>query len=306
MKSIFVSIASYKDPEVLNTVNELLTKQSGENRLRICVFSQIDLQDKTFDSLDEISEVIHIKVDFRTAQGVCWARSHAQKYYNGEDYFMQIDSHIMFAQDWDKKVIEDHELALSYGRKAIITCYPCAYEFNEKGERFIPMESRTVFDMNFKEDDSVPWAIGRFENDTDMPDLQYFIAGGFHFTTGDFVNEVPYDEELFFLGEEITLAIRAYTAGYLIFSPTKFICAHLYQVAQKEREKRPVFWDSNEDKERKIKWGLRNETSMKKVKMVCRGEWHSKYGIQDEFLYKEYAKSVNLMYPELDLSRVRV
>jgi Glycosyltransferase (GlcNAc) len=302
MKTIFVSIANYKDPEVFNTVNELITKQSGDNRVNICVFSQIDLRDDSFDALDEIPQVEHVKVDYRLAKGVCWARAQAQKYYRGEDYYLQIDSHIVFTENWDRLLIQDHEMALGYGRKAVLTAYPCAYEFNEEGERFIPHRSATRFDMNVV--NIIPSAAARFEADVDLPEQEYFIAGGFFFTTGDFIENVPYDEELFFVGEEITLAIRAYTAGYLIFSPTKFICAHLYQVAQKKNEKRPVFWDKAEDRGRDLSWTLRDRTSKIKASLICRGVWFGKYGIQNFNLYKEFAVRIALAHPVVNLDKV--
>jgi hypothetical protein len=302
MKTIFVSIANYKDPEVHNTVNELITKQSGKNLVKICVYSQIDLEDTSFDALDDIPNVQHVKVDYKLAQGVCWARAQAQKYYAGEDYYLQIDSHIMFTENWDSKLIEDHEKALSFGRKAIITAYPCAYEFNEEGERFLPFESPTRFDMNVV--NIIPSAAAKFIVETDMPELEYFIAGGFFFTTGDIVENVPYDEELFFLGEEISLAIRAYTAGYLIFSPTKYICAHLYQVAQRKGKERPIYWDAKEEEQRKLDYRLRDRTSLIKVSLICRGLWYGKYGIQNQDLYLEFAKRINLLHPVVDLSKV--
>lgn len=301
--TVFVSIASYKDPEVLNTVKDLFAKCSGELEPHVCVFSQIDLDDDTFDPLDDMLNVKHIKVDYREAKGVCWARAQAQRYYDGEDYYMQIDSHIIFDDDWDKLLLKDHNDALTYGRKAIITAYPPAYEFDEKGERFIPNKKATKFDMNVV--NIIPSAAAAFKEDDDFPEQEFFIAGGFLFTSGDFVENVPYDEELFFLGEEISLAIRAYTAGYFIFSPTKFVCAHLYQIAQREEKKRPNFWDKGEETNRKsIKWHQRNRTSLHKVQLICRGEWYGKYGIQDEDLYIEFYMRMRSYSPIVDLKKV--
>jgi len=299
-KTLFVSIANYKDSETINTVNNLLTNASGDLEIHVCVFSQIDLEDKSFDSLDNIPNVQHIKCDFRQAKGVCWARKTCQSYYNGEDYYMQIDSHIIFAENWDRLLIQDHDKALRYGRKAILTAYPCAYEFDENGERFIPHRSATRFDMNVV--NIIPSAAARFVNDHEEPEQEFFIAGGFLFTSGDFVETVPYDEEIFFLGEEITLAIRAYTAGYFIFAPTKFICAHLYQVAQKE--KRPIFWDRSEERARKLSWTLRDKTSRIKVENICRGNWFGKYGVQDQKLYLEFYGRLRAHDPRIDLQKV--
>jgi len=301
-KTLFVSIANYKDIECIFTVKNLLEKASGEFDIHICVFSQIDLEDKSFDELDTIPEVQHIRYDYREAKGVCWARKMCQSYYNGEDYYMQIDSHILFVENWDKLLLQDHKNALDYGRKAILTAYPACYEFNQEGERFIPHKTATRFDMNIV--NIIPSAAAKFAEDTDFPEQEFFIAGGFLFTTGEFVNEVPYDEELFFLGEEITLAIRSYTAGYFIFAPTKFICAHLYQIAIPENRKRPLFWDRSEERVRKLNWSLRDKTSRFKVQHICRGEWFGKYGIQDQKLYLEFYGRLRAYDPRIDLQKV--
>ena len=299
-KTLFVSIANYKDSETINTVKDLLVNSSGVFKIRICVFSQIDLDDETFDILDLMPNVTHIKVDYREAKGVCWARANCQKYYDGEDYYLQIDSHIIFEKEWDRLLLEDHERALHFGRKAILTAYPCAYEFDSNGNRFIPNKSPTRFDMNVV--NIIPSAAAKFIEPSDDVEQEFFIAGGFLFTTGDFVVNVPYDEEIFFLGEEITLTIRAYTAGYFIFAPSKFICAHLYQVAQKE--KRPVFWDRTEEKVRKMSWKLRDKTSKIKVQHICRGNWYGKYGIQDQQLYLEFYSRLRAYDDRIDLQKV--
>lgn len=302
--TLFVSIASYKDPEVLFTVKDLFNKSTGVFDIKVCVFSQIELTDTYWDELDSIDNVLHVKVDYRTARGVGWARAQAQSYYTDEDYYMQVDSHILFEEGWDKILLEDYNNGISYGRKAIVTAYPPAYEFNDDNERFIPNKKATKFDMNVA--NGIPSAAAAFKDDDDFPEQEFFIAGGFLFTSGSWVKEVPYDEEIFFLGEEITLAIRSYTAGYFIFSPTRFVCAHLYQIAQKQGEKRPNFWDKSEERTRTVLWHQRNKTSLLKAQHICRGEWFGKYGIQDLELYMEFYGRLKAYNPLIDLQKVLV
>lgn len=300
--TLFVSIASYKDPEVINTVKDLFSNSTGVFDITVCVYSQIDLEDHSWDELDTIENVLHVKVDYRTAKGVCWARAQVQKYYNKQDYYMQIDSHIIFEKGWDAILLKDHTDGLSYGRKAIVTAYPPAYEFDDKGNRCIPIKQATKFDMNMA--NGIPSAAAAFKDKDEFPEQEFFIAGGFLFTSGDWVENVPYDEELFFLGEEITLAIRSYTAGYFIFSPTQFVCAHLYQVAQREEKKRPNFWDKTEERTRDILWHQRNKTSLLKTLHICRGEWFGKYGIQSPELYLEFYGRIKAYNPIVDLQKV--
>jgi hypothetical protein len=60
------------------------------------------------------------------------------------------------------------------------------------------------------------------------PEPARFVSGHFLFTTGDFIENVPSDPGLYFNGEEISLAVRAYTHGYDLFHPNKLILYHLY------------------------------------------------------------------------------
>ena len=77
-----------------------------------------------------------------------------------------------------------------------------------------------------------------------------FYSAHFAFTLGDFVKEVPHDPEYYFHGEEISIAVRAYTWGYDLFHPHKIIAWHEYT-----RKGRTKQWD--DDKE----WSGRNKNS---------------------------------------------
>jgi hypothetical protein len=65
---------------------------------------------------------------------------------------------------------------------------------------------------------------------------------------GQFCKEVPHDPEYYFHGEEISIAVRAYTWGYDLFHPHKVVCWHEYT-----RKGRTKQWDDDKD------WGKRNE-----------------------------------------------
>ena len=54
------------------------------------------------------------------------------------------------------------------------------------------------------------------------------------------MSEVPYDPELYFHGEEITLAIRAFTHGYTLFHPPEHVLWHEYT-----RYYRQKHWDDH-------------------------------------------------------------
>ena len=55
-----------------------------------------------------------------------------------------------------------------------------------------------------------------------------FLSAGFLFAPGYFCQEVPYDPELYFLGEEAAMTLRAFTHGYDLFHPCETIVWHDY------------------------------------------------------------------------------
>jgi hypothetical protein len=62
-----------------------------------------------------------------------------------------------------------------------------------------------------------------------------------HYYSLDFLREVPFDPFLpwIFMGEEIIMSTRLWTAGYDIFSPSRSVVGHIYV-----RRHKPKFWES--------------------------------------------------------------
>jgi hypothetical protein len=75
------------------------------------------------------------------------------------------------------------------------------------------------------------------------------------------VIDVPYDPELYFHGEEITMAARAYCAGYDLYHPHKVVAWHEYT-----RQGRTKVWDDDKT------WWQKDLSSKDKVKKILSGE----------------------------------
>jgi hypothetical protein len=69
-----------------------------------------------------------------------------------------------------------------------------------------------------------------------------FYSAHFAFTAGAFCREVPHDPAIYFSGEEISIAARAFTSGYDLFHPHWPIAWHEYT-----RKGRPKHWDDHGD-----------------------------------------------------------
>jgi len=104
---IFVQIASYRDPQLLPTLRDMISKAKHPENLRICICWQHSDQD-SWDNLDEFKNDERFKIldiNYKDSKGVCWARSMMQDYYSGEEYMLQLDSHHRFVKDWDEILI---------------------------------------------------------------------------------------------------------------------------------------------------------------------------------------------------------
>ena len=131
--SIFISIASYQDPLLASTIFSAYDKAHNKNEL---IFSICDQSDNPIE-IEKISfaDQIHYEhVDPLFSKGPCWARHRAQSFFNDEDFFLQIDSHTQFAENWDIIFIEQLIKISSikskddYFKKPIITSYPRSFE----------------------------------------------------------------------------------------------------------------------------------------------------------------------------------
>jgi len=254
MAKIFVSIAAYRDPELIPTIKDLLSTCSNPSDLHICIGWQHSKED-TWDTLDEFKDdprFTIIDVDYKEAKGVCWMRKQIQDYYQGEEYYLQLDSHHRFSQDWDVTLKDYlHYLQCKNYLKPILTAYIPGYfpDRDPEGrvqevwglniQRFMP--SGVIFLQ--------PHHVDNWQELTE-PFKARFISAHFIFTVGKFVEEVPYDELLYFHGEESSLAARAYTYGYDLFSPHRPIVWHEYT-----REGKKKHWDDNQD------WKQRDDDS---------------------------------------------
>ena len=75
----------------------------------------------------------------------------------------------------------------------------------------------------------------------DIPRFAPVVGGGYLVVHSSVLKEVPFDPFLpwIFMGEEIILSARLWTAGYDLFSPAQAVLGHIYN-----RQHQPRFWES--------------------------------------------------------------
>jgi glycosyltransferase involved in cell wall biosynthesis len=234
-ETIFISIASYLDPMLFFTLNDAYAKASSPERLAFAVVDQnVEDQRAAIAALPFAPQVRYVHVHPEDTLGVCWARSTAFSLYDGEDFLLQIDSHMLFEEAWDDKLLAQHAKLRLRSSKPIISTYPYRFDIVDGEPRPMKNEGRTALvlrphpEKNLAPDDAVLRFMARHLF-TDQPVAGCHVSAGFLFAAGAFVEEVPYDPYLYFHGEEQSLAVRAFTRGWDIFHPLLIPVYHLYK-----------------------------------------------------------------------------
>ena len=93
--SIFISIAAYRDSELEPTVADCIAKARYPRELRFGICWQHGPEERPFPLLRD-PRVRLLDRDWRVSKGTCWARAEVMHLWNGEDFYLQLDSHHRF------------------------------------------------------------------------------------------------------------------------------------------------------------------------------------------------------------------
>ncbi len=247
MNKIFVSIASYRDSEIIHTVKSLIDNADNPELLRIVIFEQNHEKDITIQGIYPENQVLVLQTDYLNAKGPYWARYIIQQEYKDEEYYMQIDSHMRVIPKWD--TILKHILDL-VPKPGVLTQYPPEYNLKD-GSYDINQIRSGLYIQGFGLKDGFT----RIQSDIIKSNQVYFPytskgwAACFSFSKGNIVKDAPYDPKLkyLFFGEELDITLRLFTRGYYFYSPQITVIFTLFK-----RTYRRTYWQdiSNEKREK--------------------------------------------------------
>ena len=248
---IFVQIAAYRDPQLIPTIENLLENAKKPKNIVIGVARQFHPEDG-FDDLSKYEKDKRFRIlniPYTESKGVCWARHQVQQLYGGEEYTLQIDSHMRFEKNWDEEMIKMIKQLQKKGhKKPLLTGYVSSFDPDNDPDARVREPWRMAFDRFTPEGvvfflpETIP---GWQEMKEPVP--ARFYSAHYCFTLGQFSTEVQHYPEFYFHGEEISITVRAYTHGYDLFHPHKVLIWHEYT-----RKGRTKQWDDDKD------WYLRN------------------------------------------------
>lgn len=247
--TIFVSIASYRDDICTDTLDSLFKMAEHPNR----IFVGICQQNQEEEDKDCLSAIINtplennvriIRIPHYQAKGPTYARYLCSTLWNGEEFFLQIDSHTKFVKNWDSicinmiRNIKQNKIS----QKPVLSYYPKEYKnyqtYTDEQKYNVPRMCKSFFN----ERGMISFLASQEINTNNKVYKTPHLAGGMFFCESSFLNELPFDPDLpyLFVGEEILHSIRFFTNGWDIFTPSENILFHEYT-----RSGKPKIWTDN-------------------------------------------------------------
>jgi glycosyltransferase involved in cell wall biosynthesis len=291
---IFIQVASYRDPQLIPTIESALENAKHPENLVFGIARQYHPDDK-FDDLSKYKKDKRFRIlniPYSESNGACWSRNQIQQLYKDEEYTLQIDSHMRFAKDWDVEMIKMiTDLQEKGYPKPLLTGYVSSFDPDNDPQARVQEPWRMSFDRFIPEGAVffLPETIPGWQNMTEPVPARFYSAH-YCFTLGQFAKEVQHDPEFYFHGEEISIAARSYTWGYDLFHPHKVLIWHEYT-----RKGRTKQWDDDK------KWVDKNNYSHKKNRALfgMDGEEpmdHGIYGFGPERTLKDYERYSGLLF----------
>ena len=285
---IFISIASYRDPELQWTIKSAIENANNPDNLYFGVVHQ-GVDSELFD-IQEIKNISLTKMHPKEARGAGYARAKAMELYSGQEYFLQIDSHTRFVPGWDLICIDQLNRAknISGHSRVLLSYFPAPYEPERSGGMYLITNNPKVKSYPTRQkillNKRKQWTAERFEFDSELkenPELSETVLGGFIFSDASIIQEVPYDPEISFFGEEVCFAMRSWTRGWDIYSPSKNIVYHFYSRGGYSK----IWKDRNL---RGTSWKELEEISYNKQKRILCGEETGVFGAGSVRTLEEY------------------
>jgi len=303
-ETVFIQIASYRDPELVPTLTSLLENAKYPERLHICIafqYSEDDAFTKDIEIFSEDKNITILRIPYKEAISACWARNKIQKEYKGETYTLQLDSHHRFVPNWDEECIKMFKDLQKKGyKKPLLTSYIPAYhpDNDPKGRALEPWGMS--FDR-FTPEGIVFFLPYHMTKEQNEPVPARFFSAHFAFTLGQHCKEVPHDPKFYFHGEEITLAVRSYTHGYDLFHPNKILAYHEYT-----RNGRTKQWDDDPT------WVNKNNVTHSRVRQLlgvdaeictpCNKKSFDKFGLGEVRTLKDYESYAGIRFSDRSLT----
>jgi len=202
-KTVFVSIASYRDSQLTDTIDSLFANQSGKNTIIVGACMQDTEENYNSFKYKDHPNVRTYFIPYQDAKGVGFARNLIQQQlFDNEDYFLQIDSHSRACKNWDQILIDQIKDCPS--DKAILSTYPNAFDVLDNEQKYFQYDTCPYLKVHQIDESGKVHACSAGIVEKGAPMLGFWIAAGFLFTKGRWCREVVYSKNCILPAKRIT------------------------------------------------------------------------------------------------------
>lgn len=304
---LFISIASYCDPLLPFTIDRAMQTAAAPERLHFGVVDQSTPGAARLPPPGGGARLSLVQLAARDARGPCWARALAMTLYDGEDWFLQLDSHMDFDAGWDAQLVAQATALGAPARGLVISSYPNAFVF--EGGKLLRRPTTTQGVLAHVVRPGAAFDAGHpvlpFEAhpvETDRPVPGFHLGAGCLFAPGRLVQALPYDPWYYFHGEEQALALRLYTRGWDVFHVPRLPVHHLYNNAASGAPPRPMHWDAAQEDGREVGWWTLEQRSRARLAALVAGEDLGVFGLGSERSLADYARFSGIDYAARSLA----
>lgn len=247
MDSIFIQIPAYHDLELVNTVFSAIYSSSSKNYLHFGIhFNYYDVLPAQIENIKKLENPF-CKIDIKFSRapiniGMQKSRAIANSFYDGEDYYLQTDSHMHFRQNWDEIMIKNMlDVSRSNGGKNAITFFGLSYDNSNDPRKDIWGDIGDSLNSNLSLNENEYGIFSRACNKTlklkPLPECLHNdktrnfynqITGAFVFVSGDYSRLITGFPQIS-VGEEMITSIKLITNGYNITGCSTPVAKHLAQ-----------------------------------------------------------------------------
>lgn len=316
-KTIFINLGAYNELYLDLMISNCLSNAQFPDRVKIGLF--LHDGDGLKEDLSAYSKNLKVGYfDYPAPLGCCIGREMAHAFYDGEDYYLQLDAHMLFQKNWDTVIIDKFEKIKEKCPKPVISYYVPWWSVKHNGG-FIAYSSEIEKfhngKMKFDLDDSLrakyPKPVGDYTNWEEYPDgyiEHHQIAGHFMFSDPAMFDDVRPDTTIMFGPEESLLALRLWTRGYRIFAINEPVVWHLNKGFNNVNPalRRTAFFKSEALSKH---YFAKNHRALQKSRKIFTGEYTGYWGAPNRELlagyetasgidFKEYFRLLDEKYPD--------
>jgi hypothetical protein len=230
-KTIFITIPAYEDPLLIQTIRGALDNALNPDRLFFCIGMQYSDSSESPDVSRYVDNpnFIFLFYDVSKRPGVYWIRREMAEQHSGQDYFLMLDSHMTFSQNWDAKIINDYEdLIRMHGERVVMSTALSPQPGDTCNDGTIDLKSCWSIDWNndiksiertiLPGNENVSWDGERYQR-------TLYSCSHFFFTNKNYLSDVGFHQTIRSYSEEYTIAVTTFLSGWDYYRLPEF--AHL-------------------------------------------------------------------------------